>query len=507
MQPATLADGPGRHAYTSTALIADGATGPYTWRATGLPAGLEPHDRAGCSPARRPRRGRASSRSPPPMRPGWPPRSTARSRSTRPRASPRPPSLPSGQVGAAYATTTVTASGGTTPYTFSATGLPAGPHHLVGRRHQRHAHHRGFQPPSACGSRMRSAPSPPASYQVSVIAGVAIASPASLPDGTVGTAYATTTVTASGGTAPYAFSATGLPAGLDHLGGRRHQRHPHHGRHVRGHRAGDRRRRGDRRRATTASSSQRHPSRRAAIPFAPANGFQVFVEGSTNLATWDIWGAVATGGDLTFKNYQRIATHETSTLTVHTGGSRSACWSAARSTSPRRAAATSSPSATGWFALGSATVPVVPHVQLRAAPRAAGRDRRVDDAAAGRRGRPGRVGTANPVNADAFDFDDRVRDAAPELRAILGPLADLVPSISMPTVSQAYGNHTLTLVAERGERVEPDDRRHASDQQPRRTDRAGRCDRPDHQHHRLGCGHPARALLAGLRQPGPARAR
>ena len=56
------------------------------------------------------------------------------------------------------------------------------------------------------------------------------------------------------------------------------------------------------------------------MPFAAARGFQVFVEGATTLNTWEIQGAVATGGNLTFKNYQRIATTETSSITVHSGG-------------------------------------------------------------------------------------------------------------------------------------------------------------------------------------------
>jgi uncharacterized protein (TIGR03437 family) len=47
-----------------------------------------------------------------------------------------------------------------------------------------------------------------------VVTGVAISGPASLPAGQVGVAYAATTVTATGGSGIYTWSATGLPAGL-----------------------------------------------------------------------------------------------------------------------------------------------------------------------------------------------------------------------------------------------------------------------------------------------------
>jgi len=43
---------------------------------------------------------------------------------------------------------------------------------------------------------------------------LAITGPSSLPAGQVGVAYAATTVTATGGSGSYAWSATGLPAGL-----------------------------------------------------------------------------------------------------------------------------------------------------------------------------------------------------------------------------------------------------------------------------------------------------
>jgi beta-lactam-binding protein with PASTA domain len=52
------------------------------------------------------------------------------------------------------------------------------------------------------------------SLAVSTGAALAIASPAVLPAGTAGSAYAPTTVVASGGTPPYSWSATGLPSNL-----------------------------------------------------------------------------------------------------------------------------------------------------------------------------------------------------------------------------------------------------------------------------------------------------
>src|SRR5205807_1933292 len=51
-------------------------------------------------------------------------------------------------------------------------------------------------------------------YTLAINAALAISAPASLPTGTVAAAYPSTTMTATGGTGPYTWSATGMPSGL-----------------------------------------------------------------------------------------------------------------------------------------------------------------------------------------------------------------------------------------------------------------------------------------------------
>ncbi|MBI4811173.1 MAG: putative Ig domain-containing protein, partial [Ignavibacteriales bacterium] len=126
-----------------------------------------------------------------------------------------PATLPSGTVGATY-NQTITASGGTSPYTFAVTG--------------------GALPPGlilSSGGVLSGAPTTVGNFSFTVTATDAQSctgvrsytltincptitlSPSSLPNGTVGTPYSQT-ITASGGTAPYSFNLTSgtLPNGL-----------------------------------------------------------------------------------------------------------------------------------------------------------------------------------------------------------------------------------------------------------------------------------------------------
>ena len=116
-----------------------------------------------------------------------------------------------GTVGVPY-TGSVSASGGTPPYTFSFTGLPTGvtgaPDGTVSGT------------PTAAGpftiianvtdSQKNAAR---ATYSVTIAVPTLIITSAAVPSGTVGTALSAT-FTASGGVPPYTWSATGLPAGL-----------------------------------------------------------------------------------------------------------------------------------------------------------------------------------------------------------------------------------------------------------------------------------------------------
>ncbi len=126
-----------------------------------------------------------------------------------------PASLPAGTVGTAYSQT-ITASDGTGPYTFAVTSgalpagltLNAGSGVISGTPTSAGAASftiTGTDSNGAIGSR---------AYSVTVNAAIAV-NPASLPTGTIGTAYSQT-ITATGGTGSYTFSLTAgaLPTGL-----------------------------------------------------------------------------------------------------------------------------------------------------------------------------------------------------------------------------------------------------------------------------------------------------
>jgi hypothetical protein len=130
-------------------------------------------------------------------------------------------SLPGGTVGVAYGAR-ISATGGTTPYTYSASGLPGGLsiNSSTGSLS-------GTPAQSSVGtssvaitvrdSNTNSPHSATANLPITIAASVAPSPLAitttSLPGGTAGVAY-TGVITAYGGTKPYLFSATGLPSGL-----------------------------------------------------------------------------------------------------------------------------------------------------------------------------------------------------------------------------------------------------------------------------------------------------
>ena len=115
-------------------------------------------------------------------------------------------------MSAAYSAT-VSATGGTTPYTFTATGLPAGLSISTGGAITGSPTTAGTTTAitvtdSTTGTSLTNT----ANLSIIVNPGLAITT-SSLPTGFVSAAYSATVV-ATGGTAPYTFTAAGLPAGL-----------------------------------------------------------------------------------------------------------------------------------------------------------------------------------------------------------------------------------------------------------------------------------------------------
>src|SRR5207302_1042458 len=126
-------------------------------------------------------------------------------------------SLPAATAGSSYSTVLV-ASGGVTPYGWSATGLPAGL--AVGTNTGQISGTPATAGNYTVTASVRDSENSPASaYQTCSVTVTSTPPPAlsvttaSLPAGTQGSSYSTG-LAASGGIAPYSWSATGLPAGL-----------------------------------------------------------------------------------------------------------------------------------------------------------------------------------------------------------------------------------------------------------------------------------------------------
>jgi len=196
-------------AYTATSLAAAGGTPPYTWSASGLPSGLSISSAGVIS--------------------GTPAAAGSFSVTVQATDSAQvtatksfsitvigvltitTATLPAGTVGSPYSQT-LAASGGTAPYTWSASGLPSGLSMssagvISGT-------------PTAAGSFSvtltvtDSAKATAAkSFSITVV-GVLTITTATLPNGAVGTSYTATTLAATGGAPPYTWSASGLPSGL-----------------------------------------------------------------------------------------------------------------------------------------------------------------------------------------------------------------------------------------------------------------------------------------------------
>ena len=221
---ASLPSGTVGVAYSSSITASGGAT-PYSYAASGLPSGLSINTSTG-----------AITGTPAQVTVGTASVAVTVTDSTRPTAqlatanlalaimsaklTITTTSLPSGTAGVAY-NASIAASGGVTPYTFSATGLPSGLaiNSTTGAI-------TGTPAASSVGTASVvitvTDATRPASQSASAtlsLAVVAIVSSkltittALLPSGTVGVAYSAS-IAATGGATPYTFSATGLPSGL-----------------------------------------------------------------------------------------------------------------------------------------------------------------------------------------------------------------------------------------------------------------------------------------------------
>jgi hypothetical protein len=214
-----LPNGVVNSAYNSGPLVATGGTLAYAWTATGLPTGLSIASATGAITGTPTVAGAAnivvtvtdattpthlSATGTFPVTIVVQPTITTSA-------------LPNGVVNSAYNSGPLVATGGITPYTWTATGLPvglsidsnsgaitgtptvAGPASIVVTVTD------SFSPtPHLSANR---------TFSVSIVTGIAISTP-SLPNGVVNSAYNSGPLVATGGTLAYAWTATGLPTGL-----------------------------------------------------------------------------------------------------------------------------------------------------------------------------------------------------------------------------------------------------------------------------------------------------
>lgn len=125
--------------------------------------------------------------------------------------------IANGIVGVAY-TSVIGATGGVTPYSYSASGLPSGlainatTGAITGTPGSGSAgsYTPTFTVKDAAGATQQTAT---AQLSMKVSAGTLLITTSTLPDATVGTAYSAT-IAATGGSTPYIYSASGLPTGL-----------------------------------------------------------------------------------------------------------------------------------------------------------------------------------------------------------------------------------------------------------------------------------------------------
>ena len=205
-------------AYSAT-VAASGGTTPYTWSATGLPAGLSIDAASGVISGTP--QGASSGTVVVTVTDSTSPAHLTASKSLALTITGQltitTTSLPNGTAGAAYPGVTLAASGGTTPYTWSATGLPSGlsidpsTGVISGTTNSAATNTVNTTVTDSTSSTHLTATK---SFSLTIVGQLTI-NTSSLPSGVVNTAYPGATLAASGGTTPYTWSATSLPAGLN----------------------------------------------------------------------------------------------------------------------------------------------------------------------------------------------------------------------------------------------------------------------------------------------------
>jgi len=215
LAPATLSDGTAGRVYPAQIIpSATGGSGVYTYAATNVPAGLA------FNPATREITG-TPTQSGTFTFPVTVNDNEGRSATANYTITIKDPlvlatiTLPDGTVGVNYPVQTIpVATGGTGPYTYAATNVPPGlsfdplTRQITGTPTQSGTFTISVTVTDAAGSTVTTP------YTLRVTGTLALA-PATLPDGTVGLPYTAPALPAvTGGTAPYTYSMTGLPAGL-----------------------------------------------------------------------------------------------------------------------------------------------------------------------------------------------------------------------------------------------------------------------------------------------------
>ncbi len=208
---ASLPNGEKTVAYSATVAVANG-TPPFSWAAGGLPAGLAINSGAGTISGTPTATGTFDI--------------TVTATDVAGASASRiftvtfdpPPAITSGTLpnwtaGVAYPDTTFSDTGGTAPFTWSATNLPAGLTMGVSTGTVSGT-------PTTAGTKSGTVTvtdslgaTATQAFTVTINAALSITT-ASLPASTVNRPYPSTTMTRSGGTAPFGWSATGLPPGL-----------------------------------------------------------------------------------------------------------------------------------------------------------------------------------------------------------------------------------------------------------------------------------------------------